>query len=310
MPEVLVLEDFARLFGADSGDFDEECREFVGNTDFSYNRLSPKERDQIILEILKRIDSGQLSKAGEEERDRWEKGWGENLEKFIDKGYDLAELLPKYVRPNQVLRLYREYVMPVDANFEINFYTILRLWLFKKYLKGFDATYEFGCGPGYNLPLMAKLYPNMNLYGLDWSKASNDTVNLLREKHDIKATGIFFDMFSPDYTLELEDNSVVITLGGLEQLGEKHHNFLEFLVKKSPRLCIHIEPIYRFYDENNLADYLAMKFHRNRNYLMNFLPCLLELESRNKVTVLNTNRMKFGSLFHDGWSLTVWKPNI
>jgi len=63
------------LFGADSGDFDEECREFIVNTDFSFNRFSPKERDQTILEILKRIDSGQMGKAGEKGRDIWEKGY-------------------------------------------------------------------------------------------------------------------------------------------------------------------------------------------------------------------------------------------
>ena len=308
MSESLGVEDFARLFGTAVDDFDDECHQFISQTDFGYSKLSCEKRDETILGILKRIDSGELTLTGKERKSRWEKGWSENLQNFIARGYDLAELVPKYVRPNQVLRLYRDYVMPSEANFELNFFTVLRLWLFKKYLKEFDEIYEFACGPGYNLPLIAKLFPEKKLYGLDWTEAAVEIVNLIRKKRGINVTGYLFDMFSPDYNLEMTENSAVITIGGLEQLGKDHQAFVRFLIEKAPGLCIHVEPICELYDENNLVDYLAIKFHKTRNYLADFLITLQRLETENKIEMIKRQRMYFGSIYHDGWSLVIWRP--
>lgn len=308
MSASLGIEDFARLFGTTVDDFDDECRQFISQTDFRYSKLGRKKRDETMLGILKRIDSGELTLAGKEGKSRWEKGWSENLQNFISKGYDLAELVPKYVRPDQVLRLYRDYVMPSEANFELNFFTVLRLWLFKKYLKEFDEIYEFACGPGYSLPLMAKLFPEKKLYGLDWTEAAVETVNLIGKKHGINVIGYLFDMFAPDYNLQMTENSAVITIGGLEQLGKDHQAFVQFLIEKAPGLCIHVEPICELYDENNLVDYLAIKFHKTRNYLADFLTSLQRLETENSIEIIKTSRMYFGSLYHDGWSLVIWRP--
>jgi len=308
MSKSLAVEDFARLFGTTVDDFDDECRQFISQTDFRYSKLGRKKCDETMLGILNRIDSGELTPAGKEGRSRWEKGWSENLQNFISKGYDLAELVPKYVRPNQVLRLYRDYVMPSEPNFELNFFTVLRLWLFKKYLKEFDEIYEFACGPGYNLALIAKLFPEKKLYGLDWAEAAIEIVNLICEKDGINATGYPFDMFSPDYSLEMAESSAVMTIGGLEQLGKNHQAFVRFLIEKAPGLCIHVEPICELYDENNLVDYLAIKFHKARNYLADFLISLQRLEIENKIQIVKTQRVQFGDLYNDGWSLVIWRP--
>lgn len=308
MNESLELKDFARLFGITVDDFDDECRELIAKTDFRYTKVSPEKCDEIILQIIKKIDSGQLKRAGKEGKDRWEKGWSENLQDFIASEYDLAELVPKYVRPNQVLRLYCDYVMPSDAQFELNFFAVLRLWLFKEYLKEFDSIYEFCCGTGYNLPILARLFPEKELYGLDWPNASIEIVNLIGRKLGMKITGYLFDMFSPDYKLEIAENSAIMTIGGLEQLGKDHQAFVQFLIEKVPKLCIHVEPICELYDENNLVDYLAIKFHKARNYLTNFLINLQRLESENRIEIIKTQRVHFGSLYHDGWSLVIWRP--
>lgn len=304
----LGVEDFASLFGTTVDDFDDECHQFISQTDFRYRKLSWDERDETILGILKRINSGELTLTGKEGRSRWEKGWSENLQDFISTGYDLATLVPKYVRPSQVLRLYHDYVMPLQPNFELNFFTVLRLWLFQKYLKEFDEIYEFACGPGYNLPLIAKLFPEKKLHGLDWTETAVEIVNLIHTKCGINVTGHLFDMFSPDYNLEMTENGAAITIGGLEQLGKNHQAFIRFLIEKAPGLCIHVEPICELYDENNLVDYLAIKFHKTRNYLTNFLVDLQRLETENKIEVLKTQRVYFGSLYHDGWSLVIWRP--
>lgn len=310
MIKTLHLNDFVRMFGASPDDFDDECKQFIDKTDFNYKKLTPKNRDKTILEIIKRIDSDGFALAGREGKGRWEKGWSENLDNFINKGYDLSELIPKYVRPNQICRLYCDYIVTLDPNFELNYFTILRLWLFKKYLKDAGSIYEFGCGTGYNLPIMAKLFPEKELYGLDWSTAAVDIVNLIGQKHKMKIRGYLFDMFSPDLNLQIFKDSVVLTIGSLEQLGENHQQFTDFLLKKSPSLCIHVEPICELYDENNLIDYLAIKYHKTRNYLNGYLTYLEKLRNDNAIQMIKIQRVLFGSLFHDGWSLVIWKPKI
>ena len=308
MVKTLGIKDFAKLFGTAIADFDKETRTFIAKTDFRYRDLGKKERDEIILNVLKRIDSGTMKKAGKNGKCRWERGWAENLESFLKKDYQLQELIPKYVRPNQPLRLYQEYVMPFSPQIELDIFTVLRLCFFKKYLKNIKVIYEFGCGTGYNLALLSKLFPEKELHGLDWAKSAVKILNLLREKLEMKVTGHLFDMFSPDYKLEIAPGAAVITIGGLEQLGKNHQAFMNFLLAKQPALSIHIEPILELYDENNLVDYLAMKFHKERNYLMNFLRALRKLEKEGKVKVVKATRVPFGSLFHDGWSIVIWKP--
>lgn len=75
----LELEDFARLFGMTVDDFDDECREFIAKTDFRYNKVSPERRDEIVIQIIKKIDSGQLKRAGKEGKDAGKKAGRKTL---------------------------------------------------------------------------------------------------------------------------------------------------------------------------------------------------------------------------------------
>lgn len=303
----LNIPEFAYLFGTSIDDFDIQTQDFIEKTDFRYRHLGRKERDDIILKVLNQIDSDHKD-TNKKDKERWEKGWAENLKSFIDSGYDVSALIPRYVKPNQVVRLYRTYVDPYNPNIEINFFTVLRHWLFKKYMNDFETIYEFGCGPGYNLTFMAHLFPDKKLYGLDWTNSSIDILNILYNEVGMNIHGMLFDLFEPDYSVELEQNCGVFTIGSLEQVGKHHRKVIQYLIDKKPQLCVHIEPLYELYDGTNLIDNLAMRFHKKRNYLSGFLPYLQELKKENKIDIIKINRMKFGSLFHDGWSMVAWKP--
>ena len=304
----LKLEDFARLFGTAIDDIPDDCRKLIAQHDFRYRKLEGHERDQVLLNVLKRIDSDQFSMAGTAGKARWEKGWSENLESFMEHGHDLSQLVPKYIRPDQPLRLDQNYVVPVDTNFELNWYEVFRLWLFSTYLKDAETVYEFGCGSGFNLAVLSQLYPRKELYGLDWAAASRDIVNELAKTYGWNMKGLLFDFFSPDESVKIADNSVVLTIGALEQTGRDYEPFLQYLLKASPKLCVHVEPILEWYDENNLVDYAAIRFHEKRKYWEGFPGRLKELESEGKVEILKTKRSCFGSLYLEGYSQLVWRP--
>ena len=69
-----------------------------------------------------------------------------------------------------------------------------------------------------------------------------------------------------------------------------------------------MEPTIELYDESNLLDYLAMRFHVKRGYTEGYLPRLRELESQNKVEILKVKRLFFGSLYMEGYSCLIWRP--
>ena len=304
----VTLEDFAQSFGTTVEDIPDDCRELISKTDFRYKILVGEERDEILLGVLKKIESDKQIIGAPERQGVWEKGWAENLHDFIKSGHDLNSLVPRFIRPNQAIRFNRNYILPFNSNFELDFFAVFRLWLFKKYLKEFDPIYEFGCGTGFNLAVLAQLYPEKELHGLDFVPSSVNLVNKIGEVYGWKMTGHLFNMLTPDETFEVRDNSAVFTIGVIEQLASNFEAFLQFLLKHSPALCIHVEPTIELYDENNLVDYLAMKFHRKRGYTENYLTRLRELEAQNKIGILKVKRPFFGSLYMEGYSYMVWSP--
>lgn len=304
----LTVNDFAELFGTTSDNLSQECCRLVSKYDFRYTRLSKEETGQIVLKILKKILSMNLSVSGSERQNQWEAGWQENFQNFLDNDYDLIELIPKYYRPNNILRLNKEYVRSESDMFEYNFFRVLRCWVSHKYLENVNCIFEFACGSGHNLPVLANLYPEKKLYGLDWAQSSVDIINKMSGKYGWKMEGRFFDMFSPDYTLDVEQNSAFVTFGGLEQLGENFESFVRFALAKSPILCVNIEPLYELYDPENLVDYLGMLFHEKRGYLANFLKHIYSLEQLGKIEIVDVRRICFGGMYHDGWSIVAWRP--
>lgn len=304
----LTTGDFARLFDTTLKDIETNFGDKIAGKDFRYRIIEGVELDQVLENILKTIDSGELSLAGPEGKARWEKGWGENLHSLESCNFDVTQLVPKYIRKNQPVRLDQRYVMPVDSQFEFNWYTIFREWFFKTYLKDFDNIYEFGCGSGFNLVVLANLFPEKKLFGMDWASASMNIANKLSTVYGWKMEGRLFDFFAPDRSLKIAPNSAVITIGALEQTGKNFEEFLQYLLDSKPALCAHIEPICEWYDDKVPADQAAIRFHKARKYWEGFPQRLEALEREGKVEILKRKRSFFGSLFLEGYSQIIWKP--
>jgi len=302
------LADFASSFGTSVEDIARTCGELIGQCNFTYRTLEGEERDKMILSALKKIETDAQVIGAPSRKDDWQRGWNENFENFVASNYSLDSLIPKFIRPNQPIRFQQDYILPENPMFELDFLRVFRQWLFETYLGEASSVYEFGSGTGFNLVALAQVHPEKKLYGLDFVPPARDLVNLIAEKHHWNMTGKLFDMIHPDESLELDTNSAIMTLGAMEQLASKFEAFLQFLLRQSPRICIHMEPTVELYDETNLVDYLAMKFHRKRGYTEGFLPRLRELEKERKLEVLKVQRLYFGSAFMEGYMYMVWRP--
>ena len=302
----LDIKGCAKLFGATQKEITDTCGTILSAEDFRFVVIDKEEEEKTLLEVMKTIDSP-LSISGKNRQNDWENGWAENLQAFIKSNYDLSSLTPKYMHKFNVRRLFSRYIRPLDSNFEVNFYTAYRHFLFKKYLSNYEHLYEFGCGTGYNLVIMAQIFPHKNITGLDWATSSTHLVNAIASQYGYRLKGRRFDFFNPDYSLEVADNSAFITLNSLEQLGNDHDKFIEFILHKRPEICINSEPILELYDQNNLFDYLASKYHNKRNYLNNYLSALKKYEHEGVIEILKVQRVHSGNIFHDAYSYIVWK---
>lgn len=304
----LRRRDLAKLFGTTEKELAIYCKDQITGFDFRYRKLVGEERDQLILKILKHIDSEELNSAGLQRKMDWEKGWNENLHEFIDSGYDVDKLTPKYFRKSVPVRLNREYVIPICEDFVLNVTKIFRSWLFQRYLQNVDTVYEFGCGSAQHLAFLASLYPQKKLYGYDWARNSQRIIRLLARRYGWSIQGGYFDFFNSDKTLKIKPRSAVLTFGALEQVGKDHESFLKFLIKQSPALCVNVEGLKELYNQDYLLDYLALKYHNRRNYLSGYLTRLRESEKEGKIEIIKVHHQLFGNLFDDPHSYVIWKP--
>ena len=307
MPEITIA-DIARSFAASEDEFSAECLQAISNCDLSYNQLEQKQRDDVILCVLKKIASDTQVIGTPDRTLVWEQGWAENLHAFNAENHSLEALIPKFIRENQPIRYNGNYIMPVSPRFEFDYMTVFRIWLFQKYFADYSNIYEFGCGSGLNLVLLASLFPQKNLCGLDFVQSSVDLINTIGKTHHWCMTGHRFDMINPDGNFNLAERSAVFTFGSLEQLASKTESFIQYLLRQKPGICIHIEPTVELYDENILFDYLAIQFHRKRGYTEHLLPRIQQLEAEDKAKILGVKRLNFGSLFMEGYTYIVWQP--
>ena len=304
----LTAADFAKLFGTDEADLPAECLALINQYNFNYTIPEGAQKDKLLLDIISELDNRKFTRAAES-KDRWEKGWGENWSNFQESQFDLDALTPKYIRPNEPVRLFQNYVIPEDNLFEKKFFEVLSTWFFLKYLKDYPTIIEFGCGSGINIAKLSQLFPAKTIYGTDWVQPSVNIVNGIGQKTGQKIQGQLFDFFHPDESFKIAPDTAVFTIGALEQTSDNYTPFLNYILKQKPPICLHIEPIREFYDmENSLIDYLGAKFHRIRGYWEGFPEKIEQLAKEGKAEILKKHRSHMGSKFIDGYSQFIWRP--
>lgn len=300
----LDVNELSDILNIPIEDMPVDCKKIIKQLDFRYRSLDIEERDHIILDLIKKIDEDVYTKS--DDKLKWQKGWGEILSNF-SKDFSKESLIPQYFKKSNYARLYGDYIKPLDNNFENNFVTLLRSLIFNLYFKDIDNVYEFGCGSCANLFDFVKMGSSKCFYGFDWVEQPSKIIELIKEKYNYNIEGGVFDMFNPDYDLEIKNSSVSLTVGALEQLGCNYDKFLQFLLDKPFSRHVHLNSIIEFYDQDKLNDYLVYKMERHRNYLNGFFDRLIGLEKDNIIKIIKMDRIKCSGFPIDGYSITVWE---
>jgi hypothetical protein len=306
--EILDSARFAAAFGVPAERLPAQCETIIDREDFSYEVLLGEERDRVILDVLKRLESDTQKVGAPERRDVWERGWREALTEYVHGNFSPIKLVPKFIRKNQIARVNKQYVRPANPNFELRCVEVLREWMFREFFSDVDEVHEFGCGTGFNLVSLAKVFPDKRLFGSDFVPASIELVNETAKHLDLRLSARLFDMISPPDDYAMAPGSGIFTFGALEQLASQFERFLRFLIDRHPGICVHVEPTVELYDENNVVDYLAIRFHRKRGYTEGLLPRLQKLAADRQIELLRVVRTNFGSLMMEGYNLLIWRP--
>ena len=307
--KIITVEELEEVLGTK---FSEAIQKRCSEISLQYAEISAEERDTYIrevVEVLARVDADADTKpAGEYRLTEWEKGWGENLE-AIRKGKTANDLIPKYYGKRKLVRWKQRMIKPLIPDFDYRILSILVDWVVDHYFQKASHIFEFGCGPAYHLLRARNYNANARLIGLDWTKASQDIIQQVRESGIEKnIDGKNFNFFAPDYSIEVPAGSAFLTVAALEQIGDKFEPFLEFIMQKKPAICAHLEPIDELLDETNLMDRMSTLYFRKRNYLQGFLPRLRQLREEGKIKIIAEKRTYSGSFFMEGHSLIVWYP--
>lgn len=298
---------FAEILGVSSIEIPEETRRLLHTFDRTYRDVTAEERDDQILAVLKRVNDERLLRTTVENQEAFERGWSENLADCRRDGVSLKTLRPKYVKPLPMIRFRGKYIVPTNPYLFDDLCTVSLNYLFHRYLAQSDSVYEFGCGTGRYLFMLGGIYPQKNLIGLDWTEASQGILDLVAQQTGLSIVGQRFDMFDPK-DLTLAPNSAVLTVGALEQLGDRHGPLLQYFLANRPGLVIHHEPILEMYREDSLFDYLAILYHKRRNYLNGYLTELRNLAGQGKVEIIFERCQAYGDLFNDGSGIVIWRP--
>jgi len=299
----ITHKDFEEAFGEELDSFTiSKIKEY----NFSYSELNSIEKDELFLTILKTLDSSDVKKSGAHRKNDWELGWNENLMEF-SKNINLLSLIPKYFGKFPYVRWKKQFVKPINLEFEYNMAKVLQYWLFTKYFSDIDNVYEFGCGTGHNLIRVNEINSTVKLYGLDWVDTSQNILKIINEQLGIKIYGDKFNFFDIDKEFKLIENAGIFTFAALEQLSDHYDDFIQYLIEQNPKVCVHIEPMGEYLDFNNLNDYLSLKYFEKRNYIKDFRKYMLGLESLGKIEILQNQRSNIGSMFVDGYSILVWR---
>ncbi len=303
----LGIPDFAEAFGADAGEVSRHCGELIRGLNLDYRICSRESREQILLDAIRKCDRGELTVSGAHRKPDWRRGWAEILREFRDSGGNLSTLTPKDVHRDRPMRYHGEYIEADSSTFERDFTVVFRHWLYGAYFRPYGSIYEFGCGTGHNLALMAQLLRGKPLVGVDWVPESQTLLGEISARYGWPLGGRSFDLFEPDHNLKLPPGTVAYTSSALEQLGRGFGPFLDYLMAMRPALCVNVECILEYYDETKLFDYAAIRYHRARNYLDGFLTRLRELERERAIEIVATKRSGFGNLYHEGTMYVIWR---
>lgn len=277
-----------------------------------YKILEGKDKNDMMFSIAKDIATTDFRVVGKNDSTIWQKGWGEVYDHVKNQeNFNITSLKPQYVNKHNIIRIDGEYATSISQDLMFNYDLILRKAIFYKYLSGAKKIVEFGCGTGTTQMILVELFKKYNtkLHATDWSQPALKIIDLISQKLDYPISSSLFNMLDLNGwdKLEIDHDTAILTVHAMEQLGDGYDNLIKNILAAKPKFCLHLEPMDEMYNADYFPDYLALNYHKKRNYLNGFYTKLKELEKSGKIKIDHCQRLQFGDRYHETYNILQWR---
>ena len=237
----------------------------------------------------------------------WQDDWFSVLQNLRTNNDNVKSIIrPKWFRKNAFVNIQNCLSLTETPYLDWEYQLITRQMLFYTHLKDMDNICEFGSGSGTNFYLINQILQDKNFILSDISVTSLKIIQELKRKlnrNNLTYSNIDIEQ---DIDLELPDNTAVITTSVLEQIGDNHNNFINFILKEKPQIVINVEPIVELLDSKSGFDNVMNLYCEKRKYLTGYLTELEKLEKQKKIKIIMKKRTMVSGTFIEN-SVLIWK---
>lgn len=302
----ISVEELAADWGMDPAAVPHEFLDYFAQVNTSRQPTDKSDLEEYIEAFLKKTNKSSARRNDEQNLDIFEQGWAEHR-RLLEQECSLAAVMPRYydnLLPYYIGgdgRLYKFDNRALGADLQVLLMRGLALTKFKSA----GAVHEFGSGSGLNLLAISSTVPDLPLVGYEWTKSGVELADLIGRLSGRPVSGRHFDMLNPDESVNLEGQAVLTCLS-IEQLGDRHQAFLDFLIRKKPAFVVHLEPDTTTADGSVYLN-LTHLYMRMRGYTLTLTQTLRRLEAEGRLTIEFCRRLPWMSNFNN-WACTIWRP--
>ena len=115
------------------------------------------------------------------------------------------------------------------------------------------------------------------LYAAEYTKSGCDLIKLIskKTKKQVKVGSCDFDQLLID-DLEIPKNSIIFTSYSVHYVNKLKKRFVEFIAKLKPKVVVHFEPCYEYFDENSLHGLMCKRYMELNGYTQNIASAIEE----------------------------------
>jgi hypothetical protein len=180
---------------------------------------------------------------------------------------------------------------------------------FFKFASTSEQIVEFGCGSCLNNLQIIESFPLSRIHAIDFVSPPLAIAEILGNMYKADITTHKIDMRTMNsMPIEFHPN-IIFTFGAIEQLGGRtgSDTWFDWLEQQAGSLVVLIEPTLENYDISSEVDQSAIAFHFKRDYSRGFISKIESMEGRGRIKWIYNHRVPFGSLFIEGYGVTVFQ---
>ncbi len=170
---------------------------------------------------------------------------------------------------------------------------------------------ELGAGYGSKLFSLSEIQPfnDLPLFAAEYTQSGCDLIKLIADKidKDVKVGRCDFDKLYLD-DIEIPENSIIFTSYSVHYVPSLKTKFIDFILKLKPKVVIHFEPCYEYFDELSLYGLMCKRYMEINGYTLNIASAITEGCIKNEIKFQEQKNI-FGTNPFLPFSIVKWFPN-